>query len=211
MDGGAKKDLSMYSIDKEPEIFIEITTANLKPGVEKYFIDLTTTKKSTQYIPGYPVGYSTYDGFIGTVHKGSGSEFIVQWTYKYKWYSSLKYYEDNGANAWYIYPNPASTYYGCLERDWYKINMIIRPDINQTTINYRVAFVKDAMRGQTCSIIGSYDGSSCYIGTAPAGRNAFFIHIEVVIGIVCILAFCIPCACMYAVFVIVVCMNILEQ
>ncbi len=168
----AEKDLSKYSMEKEPEIFIEITTANLKPGVSNFFIDINTTKKSALYTPGYPVGYSTYDGFLGTVHKGWGSEFIIQWTYKYKWYSSLEYYEENGVNAWFIYP--ASLYYGYLEEDWYKINLIIRPDIYQTSINYRIAYSEDDMYGQTCSIIGSYDGSNCYIGSAPAGTNAFF-------------------------------------
>lgn len=174
LDESVKKDLTKYGIEKEPKIFVEIATMNLQPGVKNCFIDITSSKKNALYTPGYPVGYTTYDGFIGTVHKGLGSEFIVQWTYKYKWYSSLEYWEVNGANAWYIYPNPAQVYYGALGRDFYKINMIIRPDIYQTTINYRVALTESSMRGQSCSLVGSYDSDNCYIGTAPTGTNAFF-------------------------------------
>lgn len=163
-----------FNLDESPKVYLELLYENIKAEGSCLFVEIVKSNlKSTNYIPGGLIGWTTINGdFLGTVHRGFGSEYLVQWTYKEKWYSKLKYVEIGDVNAWFIYPSGA--YYGGIKNksDWYKLNMIIRPDYYQTEVNYIVAYDLPDMRGHDCSI-GSYDTYNCYVGSPPSGSEAF--------------------------------------
>ncbi len=164
-----------YDLTQEPKIIVELVTANLQDNVTNYSLEVNSvkTKSTRDWITGYPVGYTTSNDFIGAVHKGWGHKFIAKLRYRTHWYSSWQYLTVNGANAWFIYP--FGQYYICLDEDYsfYKRGIIIYPHLYQNGINYTISYNSDDYRGHYCTILGSYDGANCYVGTPPSGTTAF--------------------------------------
>ena len=163
-----------FNINEPPKVFVELITANIESNIKTYSLNISLKQlKSTSFLFGYPVGYTTSNDFIGAVHRGWGYEFVAKLEYKTHWYSSWKYYEeDDGTNAWFIYPD--GSYYIALGEYWdlYKRGIVIYPHLYQSSINYRIALIKDNFRGHDCTI-GSYDTENCYVGTPPSGTTAF--------------------------------------
>lgn len=164
-------DSSMYNLNMEPKIIIELITTNLQKDVTSYSLDIKKNNlKSTNFLFGYPVGYETSNNFIGASHKNWGYDFFVKRRYKIHWYSSWKYIIYNGANAWRIsydeaiWENIAPSY---------RLGLIIYPHLYQKGTNYRIAFGSECFRGNDCTI-GSYDSENCYVGTPPSGTRAFY-------------------------------------
>ncbi len=163
-----------FDLLEEPKIIVELVTTNLQESVVSYSLEVEQTqlKSTNDFIFGYPVGYTTKNDFIGAVHKGWGYEFVAKFRYKSKWYSSWKYLEVNGANAWYIYPS--GDYYCALDEDYdlYKRGIVIYPHSYQSGTNYTIYYNSNDFRGRDCTI-GSYDSANCYVGTPPDGTTAF--------------------------------------
>lgn len=163
-----------FDLNQEPKIIIELVTANLEDYVNSYSLEVNSTrlKSASDFIFGYPVGYTTSNNFIGAVHRGYGYEFVAQFEYKKHWYSFWTDFTVNGGNAWFVYPS--NEYYISLDEDYdfYKRRIIIYPHYYQNGINYSIAYSRNDFRGQFCTI-GSYDTANCYVGTAPSGTSAF--------------------------------------
>lgn len=169
-----KKARSQFNVNEEPRIYLRPIYSSLKNDETRFLVNLSKKmQKSASYIPGYPIGWITSGDFLGTVHYGHGSEYLVQWRIKLHWYSSWQYIMDGDIKSWFVYPSGA--YYRGYQDiyDSYRLQMIIRPDIYQTEVNYLVAYDLEDMYGHDCAV-GSYDSRNCYIGTAPTGTNAFF-------------------------------------
>jgi len=135
-------------------------------------LDIQAKIDKKAFVFGYPIGFITENNFIGAVHKGNGSEFLIQFRYKSIWSSFWKTYEEkNGVNSWFI---PSSGHYwGSFSLSpSYKLQLVLYPEYYQTETNYRIAFQPSDMRGQYCTI-GYYDDNACYVGTAPSGTTAF--------------------------------------
>lgn len=166
-----------FDLTEEPKIIVELVTTNLQENVVNYSLEVERTqlKSTNDFFFGYPVGYTTKNDFIGVVHRGSGYEFIAKIQYKSKWYSSWKYLEVNGGNAWII--SPSSAYFCDLDEryDLYKRGIVIYPHYYQSGTNYHIAYSANDFRGRTCEI-GTYDYNNygeCYVGTSPVGTTPF--------------------------------------
>ncbi len=165
-----KKSLANLNLEQEPKIYIEVVYENLKEEIKHYFIDVKLKSNKKSFVCGYPIGFVTSNDFVGTVHLGWGSEYFIRFRYKLHWYSFWKDWEVGGVNAWWIWPS--SSYWGSLALTSYKLQLILYPDLYQTTTNYRIAYQSDDMRGHSCSL-GGYDGCNCYVGEPPSGTTAF--------------------------------------
>lgn len=128
-----------FELDQEPKIIVELITTNLQEDVKTYSLDIKqNNSKSTNFIFGSPIGYTTKKNFIGVVHYGWGYEFVVKLRYKSKWYKSWKYYTKNGANAWFVYPSSSDR--ASLSMSSYKLGLTLYPHKYQRTKNYRITY-----------------------------------------------------------------------
>lgn len=169
----SKKNMNNYDLEAKPKIYVEVVYANLKEGIEHYFLDVRSNNTKKSYVTGYPIGFITSNNFIGTVHLGWGSEYLVQFRYKSSWLSSWKTYsEAGGVNSWFVWAS--SSYYRSFTLSpSYKLQMVLYPDLYQSETNYRVAYNPTDMRGHSCTI-GYYDGVNCNVpDTPPSGTTAF--------------------------------------
>lgn len=161
-------------IDGDPQIFVELITANLKEGVKGFQLDveLKQQKSSNNWIMGYPVSYVTSNDFIGVVHYLEGWEILVKMQYKVHWYSSWNYVEINGVNSWWVGTNINQYWLRFSTGSYNKRGLVIYPHRDQTILNYKIAYSWDEFRGRDCAI-GTYDSRNCHIGAAPNGTTAF--------------------------------------
>ncbi len=164
--------ITEFNLNLEPQIYLKLVYADIESKCRKFSVALErSTKKGANYITGYPIGWSTVNGdFLGTVHRGFGSEYYAKWRYKEGWLSFVKDY-----TASFFYPS--SLYYGGVKNyySWYRLDLIIYPDLYQTEVNYIVAYDLAEMRGHSCTI-GNYDHFNCYVGTPPTGSTAFIYY-----------------------------------
>lgn len=173
-----KADSDRFNLKQEPKIFVELIRTNLQKDVQEYSLHIVGKNlKSTTYVAGYPVAYTTTNNFIGAVHDGSGSEFIAKLEYKAYWYTiNWTYVEIGGVSSWTI--DPDIFYHIGLDEDWdvYKRGIVIYPDYYQQGVNYHIAYSANDFKSRTCAV-GTYDYNNygeCYVGTAPVGTTAFF-------------------------------------
>lgn len=165
-----EKSQANFDVELEPKIYIEVVYENLKEDIGHYFIDVNINSDKKSFVFGMPIGFITSNDFIGTVHLGAGSEYLIRFRYKYHWYSFWQDWTVGEINSWWVYP--ASLYWGSLTLSTWKLQLVLYPDLYQTQINYRIAYQSNDMRGHACTL-GNYDGANCLVGSPPSGTTAF--------------------------------------
>ena len=106
--------------------------------------------------------------FVGVVHLGL-SPYGLKLNFRVKSSAgpfSHAYKESFIGPGWHDYMALAS----------YRTGVRVTWDIRETMTQlnyYKVVWARDKYTNNTCSYIGSWDGSNCYVGTPPSGTNAF--------------------------------------
>src|SRR3972149_4575645 len=55
-----------FNINEPPKVFVELITANIESNIKTYSLNISLKQlKSTSFLFGYPVGYTTSNDFIG--------------------------------------------------------------------------------------------------------------------------------------------------
>ena len=137
-----EKHLANNDLEQEPKIYIEVVYENLTEGINRYFIDLKSKVNKKAFVFGMPIGFITSNDFIGTVHLGWGSEYLVQFRYKDHWYSGWETLWIGGVNSWWVWPS--SSYWASFSRSTWKLELVLYPDLFQTETNYRVVYQSNA-------------------------------------------------------------------
>ena len=166
-------------MNTEPKLVIELIKQNINSDNEYFSLSFESKNSNKDYISGYPIAFETSTQVVGSVHLGSGYQYIAQYEFKKNWWNLN--WDDvyvNGANAWFVYAgSPYYNYYNFSGFSTHKRRMILRPDNRQGSVNYKVFYStmsSDAFSRQ-CPL-GSYDSNNfgeCYYGTVPSGTNAF--------------------------------------
>lgn len=163
--------------DFESTIFIEVIAGNLQEDVDYYFISLRATNLKSSMYNYYDtprVQFITSNNFVGVVHSGYGNDFQYYWSTKNNFFS--KWVNWPALHLWpFSYgPNIYSAYLNT--GSYYRRAVVVHQtwaDYNSNIRNYRFADKPSEFYGRTCSFIGNYDSWSCYVGTPPAGTQAF--------------------------------------
>ena len=174
-------------IDVEPKISIEVIANNMDLNVGYYFISLNAKNlksdniqselKSASTVPEYlAFDFITSSNFVGVTHTGAG----LWITYKFSYKNTMLFSSWKDAWGGSLYPfgwGENYPYFAVFNTGSYWRRGVqvwqFWSDYNNNIRNFRFADKASEFYGRTCSHIGTYDSWSCYVGTPPAGTQAF--------------------------------------
>lgn len=164
------------------QVSVELITENIQEHVQNYSLNIKSKelqlKSGFIFDANYCVFYKTSGNFIGVSNYGaySSEDKYDIFCYLEKTNSALSGWDviwqgflDGDVADYYYW---AKIDYTSTGSPYYKIGSLLYTDPRVPTYNFLITYSKSAFYGHSCTI-GSYDAKNCYVGTPPAGTNAF--------------------------------------